>query len=213
MQDEIKHQCCHIYCLSWAAILAGALVAIGLSFLFNLFGLSMGITAYTYSAEGSKTLIASGYIGMVVGVMISMFLAGWVSGYLGHAKCSSRKVGILYGFLAWCLALIISIFMTASMGRFIAVNQNLLNDNTFVSKLGHSIAQWTPPAADAENMRAPKAPEHNLPNLTGQETKVAVKSLFLTFLIFLAGAIMSAYGGYRGIKAKKDVACIDKPNP
>src|ERR1700722_7871136 len=93
-------------CLSWKPIFAGALTAIGLSFLLNLFSVAIGLTAYTTSSEGVETMAFGGLLGTAIGVIAAMFAAGWVSGYLGQRYCVQRHVGCMYGFLTWCVALI-----------------------------------------------------------------------------------------------------------
>lgn len=192
---------CGIHCLSWSAVIVGAFVAIGLGFLFNLFSLSAGLTAYLHVAEG-KTVIAGGFILMVVGVMISMFIAGWSTGFLGAENCSNRCFGILYGFVTWCVALAISIFLTANVGQFIAIQRGSLIQNDVILKIaGGPVAKDTnESAATGRGQNV----QHELAGLTEQESKTAEKTLFLTFLLFLVGAVMSSFGGYIGIKYRKN---------
>ncbi|HVY53836.1 MAG TPA: hypothetical protein VHA13_04890, partial [Gammaproteobacteria bacterium] len=50
--------------LSWTAVIAGALVGIGLSFLLNIFSISIGLTLIKTSAEGAVSLALGGFIGL-----------------------------------------------------------------------------------------------------------------------------------------------------
>src|SRR5271165_2883987 len=81
---------CGIKCLSWSAILFSALIGFCLTFLFNMFAISIGLSAFTSSAYGNTTLVVSGFVGLVIAAFISMFIAGWISGYLGRSHCLKR---------------------------------------------------------------------------------------------------------------------------
>jgi hypothetical protein len=39
-------------CIAWKPIIAGALVAIGFTFLLNIFSVAIGLTAFTTNSEG-----------------------------------------------------------------------------------------------------------------------------------------------------------------
>ncbi len=45
--------------ISWSAILIGAIVAVGLGFLLNMFCLAIGLSAFTLDDQG-KTVVAVG---------------------------------------------------------------------------------------------------------------------------------------------------------
>src|SRR5436190_15732131 len=96
---------CHFHSLSWTAVMAGAFVAIGLAFLINLFGIGIGLSAYgsTSTETGAHALAFGGYIAMIFGAMVVMFVAGGVSGMIARPHCATGCHGILYGFLTWCL--------------------------------------------------------------------------------------------------------------
>jgi hypothetical protein len=205
LKENSQHKkACGIDCLSWTSVFAGTLVAIGLSFLFNLFGLAVGLSAYSTAPEGHTMLVAGGYLGMVASVMISMFIGGWVSGYLGKEQCSNKKFGILYGFITWCITLILSIFITAHVGQFITIQQSALAHNELMVKLSTNVSHSMSTSTKTENMSTLDMNNaHHMNALSKKETHAIGGSLLLTFLLFLAGAIMSAYGGYRGIRSKK----------
>jgi hypothetical protein len=79
------HHQSHMGCpkrISWSAILAGALVGIGLSFLLNLFSIAMGLSFVSTTKEGLLTLVVSGLIGLVAGTIFVSFSSGFTAGYL-----------------------------------------------------------------------------------------------------------------------------------
>src|SRR5262245_61097816 len=108
-------------CFSWRAVLAGALVAVGLSFLLNLFSLAIGLTAFNVK-DGALSLAIGGFIGMLIGVIAIMFFAGWVSGYLARHPNHDPRFGVFYGLAAWCLGLVITLILASQISQFITAN-------------------------------------------------------------------------------------------
>ena len=84
--------------ISWTAIFVGAIAAIGLTFLLNLFGIAIGLRAFTLSTNGAIVLAVGGMIGIIIGIIASMLAAGYTAGYLGRVHSSQRNLGIVYGF-------------------------------------------------------------------------------------------------------------------
>lgn len=203
-------------CLSWSAIIAGAFVAIGLGFLLNLFGIAIGLTAYTTTPEGVTTLAVGGYIGMAIGVLVVMFVAGWVSGFLGYcAGCVHCNIGALYGFVTWSLALILTILLTSSVGQFTAIQyEALTNPNSSAMRMSsmpsmnvnsnaQSVASNAQMASSSNAMASNNKGNSSNTAQTNDEkaAKTLGKSLLLVFLLFFVGAIICCYGGYVGMDA------------
>lgn len=198
-------------CMSWTAIFAGALVAVGLSFLLNIFGAAIGLSTLTTSAEGATTIAIGGYLGLLVGTIAIMFFAGWIAGYLNRKYCCNRNIGALYGFTTWCLALIITMLIAAHTVQFISanvytisnrkVNTNLSNHNVIGKKMTND--------AGYSNSNRSKADQVNADDEAVVE--ILTLSLLLTFILFFAGAIASAIGGCCGLKPK-DSTCCNKTN-
>lgn len=203
--QEKDHHCC-TKSLSWTAVITGALVGIGLSFLLNLFSVAIGLTAYTTSSEGQTALAVGGFFGMAIGIMAVMFTSGWVSGYLGRrhycqcvpgatCKCNCN-VGVLYGFTTWVLALILTVLLASSVSQFTSMQyESIKNTNGVAVKV--SSQPGTPviaaqPAAPAKATGARAASEE-------AASKELGKDLFLVFLLFFVGAITSSFGGYVGM--------------
>src|SRR3990167_5907148 len=115
--------------LSWTGVIVGALVATGLGFLLNLFNVGIGLSLFDDSKTGVLTIVIGGLLAMFIGGFVTMFVAGWVSGYISRSYCTNRCMGILQGFAAWCLALIISLFLVASNVGFFTTSSHLLVDH------------------------------------------------------------------------------------
>lgn len=204
-----KHLCC-TKCISWTAIFAGALVGIGLNFLLNVFGLSIGLTAFTSTQEGVFAVAVGGYFAILLGSIVSMYVAGWVTGYVGRVHSICRRhigVGILYGFITWCLALIITVLLTTHVNQFISYHKEAL-----MTPSAHSIVLNT-----TTNDNAPVVSQQTLTDKVNNTstTHVVVNpekaanaigtSLFLTFFVFFAGALASCFGGYFGLKHRAEL--------
>jgi MFS family permease len=206
--DNYLHRC-STGCFSWTAIIIGALVGTGLGFLLNLLGSALGLAAFSPSREGLLILAASGFIGMVVGVMIVTFISGWIAGFIGSVKCECRSLGILYGFSAWSLTLIVSILLASSAAQFVSSEYEIFtNPGASAHKLTASKVANTISNSDVRNSTSPAAKatvnDEKAANMLG-------KSLLLLFVLFLVGAITSGYGGFVGMRSGiRCKACASK---
>ncbi len=75
----MENQLSHRSVFSWTAVLAGAIVGVGISFLLNLFNLAMGISSFTMAESGVITIAIGGFIGILIATLVSTFFTGWVS--------------------------------------------------------------------------------------------------------------------------------------
>ena len=161
-------------CLVWKPILAGSLVAIGLTFLLNLFSIAIGLTVFTTSSEGVQILAFGGLLGMGIGITASMFASGWLAGYLGQRHCNKRHLGALYGFLTWCVALILVIFLTSHFQQYISFYAGFLSGS-------------------AEMVQASSA--SSISNASG-----VIISSYIIFSLFFLGAFACSLGGHCGMR-------------
>lgn len=201
-EKQIHGDCVKSFCfhgLSWTAIIAGAFVAIGLSFLLNLFDIGIGLSAFSTATteKGAHALAFGGYIAMVIGVMVSMFVAGWVSGFIAKPKCISGCHGILYGFLTWCLALILSFFLVGHATQFINYQYRALsNSNTTHFRAASIDAFPTATYTKNETEATKTTTEIN----DEKAAKVLAESVFLLFILFFSSALAACFGGYTAVK-------------
>lgn len=190
-EQHMDGQSCYVKCISWAGIVAGALVAVGLSFLLNLLGVSLDLSVFSASAEGSKTIAMGGFIVLLIISVVVMFIAGKVAGKLGRFTCKTRKIGILHGFLAWVLALIISIVGADSLNKFIVGHVNGM-----VYQSSHYGQLTSSEAASLTSTIVADASKDLASVSTDKKSSVLSIATFLTFLIFFVGAVASCLGGY-----------------
>lgn len=206
--------------LFWTAIIAGAFVAVGLLFLLELFGIGLDVTAYSAAGapgttEAAKAFGFGSYIIIVVAGMIAMFIAGYVSGIIGRPTCTSGCHGIVYGFVTWCLALILSFLLVGMSGNYVGtMYHELINPKGYTTSGPATYGQNHPgpqagpgflpghPMIGAETSRSnmPMHMQGNMPGGPQEASKEFAKGIFLLFLIFLTGALSSAFGGYTAVK-------------
>lgn len=212
IQEEIVKEChhhhkfCCVKCISWSAIITGAFVAIGLGFLMNLFGIAIGLSAFKTSPEGVKTLAIGGYFGLLIGTVVIMFAAGWVSGYLGRGNCLNRDMGALYGFTTWSLTLIMTVLLASQLSQFTISNSSLDYPSRYAQYNISGTRNSEAPIATQSTHSDTHAPTNT--TIVVNEEKAAHLlglSLLLTFALFIAGALASCFGGYFGLgRCKKE---------
>lgn len=100
--------------VSWAAIFAGAVTAVSVSFMLNILGLGIGLTSIdpmtdqnTLDGLGTGTLIWWG-----VSNLAALFVGGLVAGRMSGLPSNSD--GGLHGFLSWALYTLLSIYILTS---------------------------------------------------------------------------------------------------
>lgn len=178
------------------AIVIGALVSIGLSFLLNLFITSMGLSVMTTNARGFAALATGSYVGMLVGIIAVMYISGLTAGYLAR-NSSERNVGEVYGFSTWALALIATIFLTSHMGMFAAkVNESI---NAALPSVVSTVNDEAKKPAK-ETMRHAKSNNNGVNAEAFEKTSRGLGAIsFATFILFFVGALASCVGGRVGM--------------
>jgi hypothetical protein len=192
--------------ISWSAIIAGAIVAFTTSFLLNLFGVAIGLAAFTNTQAGVKAFAIGGFIGLIIVAIASMFLGGMVAGHLGRRYCVRRNLGVLYGILTFGISLFMVVLLTHPMTKFLsqyneglygpsyrntAVIANPTSSSSTIISSESAITQV--PAVDSTSSSA-AATEKN----TNDVGKVAL----LTFVLFAIGAFSACLGGHCGMTSK-----------
>jgi hypothetical protein len=195
---EQNHKHCSVKCFSWSATFVGGLIGLGLGFLLNLFSIAIGLSAFTTTQAGISTFAVGGFIGFAIGTFASMFAAGWISGYLGRPNCATCNSGALYGFVAWCLTLILGVMLAGPVSHFVsAYSSNLTNHTLTVIKYGNE-------RPNAE-VAAVSSPDGTTVATTDVEKTAndAGKAALALFALFFLGAIASSFGGHFGMSCRK----------
>lgn len=191
---EHKHMC--VKNISWTAVFVGALVGVGLAFLLNLFSVAIGLAAFSLDQNGMVTLAVSGFIAALIGAIVSMFLTGWVAAYLGRPFCVKRNLGVLYGFTAWCLALLIMVLTFMPVSRYVSVYTNFLSNPASLTVVASSprIVMTAP---------VPSSTPKTVTNPPSVHPAIGIGA-FMIFILFIIGALASCIGGHCGMTYRKN---------
>lgn len=186
---------CYRKHVSWTAIIVGALVGVGLSFLLNLFSIAIGLSLVTTNQEGMTVLAVGGFLGLAIGTIASMFTAGFSAGYLGRPYCIKRHLGVLYGFTAWALALILTVLLATNIGHYVAMYADFIANPTII--------------VDVTNISSSSKGA-----VSATDTQTAVNHLgmssLLVFALFFIGAFSSSLGGHCGMTYRCEDNCTTK---
>jgi hypothetical protein len=180
----------------WSSVFAGAFVGLGLSFLLNLFGFAIGLSAFTTSTEGMKAFAIGGFLGLALITMISMYFGGMVTGYIARPRCFKRHMATVYGFTTWAVMLFASILLASHMGNFVNYSTSRLSSPTVVKYTNDQNApvatDTSTPSSDQTTVNADKA------------TNVLGTAAFITFFLFALGAIFACMGAHHGLCCRRE---------
>lgn len=197
-QEHIKSHVCTAGCISWTAIVLGALTAVSLSFILNLLALAIGLTAFPTGENGVAAFAVTGFVGLAVISIVVMFTAGWVAGVLGRGNCLRRKMGELYGIGTWCLALILYILLASSVGQFFSQTNYLINRNVVAVKLTEDVSKGT--------IEPTKKAVAAVQTLKVHPETAAISlgiGTFVTFFLFFIGFLSCCFGGRVGMTYRR----------
>ncbi len=97
--------------VSWGAIWAGVMIALGMEVLFTLFGFFIGFGMYNWQAANPWSGISAWTtVWYLVTAGWSMFFGAWCAARLSGNPV--REAGILHGITTWGLAAIATILIT-----------------------------------------------------------------------------------------------------
>lgn len=193
------------HCFSWSAVFIGAFFGIGISFLLNLFGVAIGLSAF--SSASPQTLAIGGIIALVIIAIFSMGILGWIAGYIGATKrlCDHNhqqcNYGCIYGFGAWCVALILSMLLAMPTTHFISESVRMLNPSIKYTQMSSQSllasdadnTANTTTSTDAENQVA-----QTKVSMDDETHKTLTTTTFIAFIIFFIGALSACIGGHCG---------------
>ncbi|HVT62521.1 MAG TPA: hypothetical protein VHD33_03425 [Legionellaceae bacterium] len=187
----MRHWKHHLYhSVSWSAVFAGAVAGVGINFLLNLFALAFGIASFAHDANGHTIFSAMGFLWFCIAAIIAMFITGWLAGRLTPRVMPTPHWGIVYGFLAWSLLLILTIILITNMIQYMAFHSN------FTSNLVE--IRLTSQAPMLTMTKAHQSLQSPLKFNIETHKKIIILNGVLTFVLFMLGAITSGIGGYLG---------------
>lgn len=135
--------------MSWGAVIAGMVMAVGLQIVLSLIGTAIGMSTidplrYNGSPDASSFGIGAA-IWFIVTSIIALFAGGWVAGHL--AGSPEKTDSMLHGLLAWGLATILTVYLLASaIGSVVSGGANAVGSAAKVA--GTGVAAAAGPAVD-----------------------------------------------------------------
>jgi hypothetical protein len=185
--------------ISWGAVWAGVMIALGLELLLTLFGLFIGFGMYNYRAAnhwaGISPWTTAWYLFTVA---CSMFFGAWCAARLSGIPV--REAGVLHGITTWSLATIAGIaIVTLGTWAVLREGMNVLTEEVAVAtetmaQSPHAIP-GVPNAAQQGNLAAI---EQN-PGGVAQATANTISRLALRIWGgVLLGFLMAILGGLLG---------------
>ena len=92
-------------CLSWRAVLAGAVGALGLYLLLSLIATGIGLAVFDpmRDAEPAKNFGKGAAIGWSICALVALFFGGWIA---GRFNGGNKLTGGLHGYLVWSVAMV-----------------------------------------------------------------------------------------------------------
>ncbi len=195
--------------ISWSAILAGAIIAITLSILLNIFNLSFGLAAAQVDQSGMTQLAVSSIIWLSICAFVSMYIAGWFTGRILLLDAPAYKnTGIHHALIAWSLALIITFMLSANMVGQLYIGSSIYMAQNSVAK---ELSQQSQSPGSFTNQISENITSSQSPRTAkAAQTSHALGGIgFFVLFILLLGAFSAALGGYRGARMQNTKAKIN----
>lgn len=115
--------------VSWSAIVAGAVIALACYFVLTLLFAAIGVSLTEAGVRGNAVGIGV-LVAMVLTLVVSLFLGGWVSSLLTAGE--NQRESVIYGLLTWAVFTGIALWMVGvgvRAGYFAAVGSAVVVQN------------------------------------------------------------------------------------
>lgn len=134
--------------ISWGAVLAGVVVALGVQLMLSLLGIGIGFGTIDPNTEANPMagLGTGAVIWWAISMLISLFVGGWVAGRLAGMPTAFES--ILHGILTWSLFMLLTFYLlTTAIGSMISGVGSILGKT--ISLAGQGAAAAAPYAGEA----------------------------------------------------------------
>jgi len=116
--------------VSWGAIFAGVVAALGVASLLNLLGVGLELVGFSTDSQTLKNLSIATIFWLAFNSIVSMFVGGWVAGLLA-GKLENRVENLLHGFLMWSITMMLTFWLATtavgySLGGVVNITQRAL---------------------------------------------------------------------------------------
>lgn len=121
----------HYKRISWPAIFAGSLIALGIQLLLSLLGIGIGMGTIDPIHERNPMagLGMGTFIWWVATFLISLYVGGWVAGKL--SRTMNKFESVMHGILSWVVFVIFNVYLlTNAAGSLINTAGGILGSTT-----------------------------------------------------------------------------------
>lgn len=164
--------------MSWSAVFAGTVVALGLWALFNVFGLAAGLTALDPSDPDSARAAGIGTgIWSVIAPLIALFIGGFLAAKLANVR--AKSVGATHGAVLWGLCTVLGI---AILGMTVGtVISGTARAGTQIAGAGPEVAEFLDiTAQDAVAPINERLREEGKPTVTAAQLRATMRDAATT---------------------------------
>ena len=188
--------------ICWSAIFAGAFVGVGLGFLLHLFGVAIGLSAYSSAPNGEEVVAIGGVLGFLIGAIASMVASGYTTGYLARCQSSNHLLSIVYGFTTWSLALILSALIVMPITKYVSLYASSLAPSMVDMAQGDNVKVQTTAVNDTASGKVKVSSK--TPATPAVTTKDLAWGAWIMFIMFFIGAFFSCLGACWAMGCKSD---------
>lgn len=205
--------------VSWAAIFAGGIGAVGTSVILIELGLGLGFASTSAWTNSGASLATLGVMGGVW-LILTQWIAAGIGGYLA-GRLRTKWVGVhthevffrdtAHGFLAWALGTVMMVLLiaaggasTLNAGSRVAANPAAAQVANAVTPQAQSPAQpgststQAPTSGTTDTAAPANAPSDQTRQTADQARKAAAFGSIATALAMLVGAFIAAVSGALG---------------
>jgi hypothetical protein len=114
--------------ISWSAVLAGVVAALGTCMLLALLGMGLGASTVNPLEESNPLagLGAGAAIWLAITGLLAFFAGGWVAGYASGWR-ATRTDALIHGFLTWAVASLLGFWvMTGAAGALVSGGASMI---------------------------------------------------------------------------------------
>lgn len=209
--------------ISWSAISSGALIAFGMTLLFNLLFLSVGLKLNDVSSESVNNISVMVPFIYIAGGFALLYIAGIITGkilksayleqhfsfidnkqkQINNVKMTNKAAcfGALHGFISWVVYLMINLLFVSLLAQATPIESPFM-----YSANEHNISEEIKEKPSMDDNSTDKykegLPPENDINKKFERTEDMSNSAMLIFLIFTSGAAAFILGGWNGCKIK-----------
>jgi hypothetical protein len=186
--------------ISWGAVLAGAVVALGLQMALEALGLSIG-AAIIDPPTAEQTLPQLGtaaVIWMGASALLSLFAGGYVAGRM--AGTFNEEEGVIHGITVWAVVSLITIFAIVwGIGAVIGGVANVVGTGLTMADQGTVVVSPdTAAAVEAEAEAALEEIETAVQAVASDVADAVAASSGVVFAVMVIAAFAAGAGGYIG---------------